>query len=108
MTPKIRVCYAKRQMKEDVPVLQVKEIETSTLKPWDDNPRVNDGAVDAVARRIEAFGFNVPILCDQNSTIVAGHTRWKAATKLGMKTVPVIAIKLTDTQRGRSPWLTTR
>ena len=80
-------------------MLKFEEIEISDLHPWEDNPRLNDCAVDAVAKSIRSFGFNVPILCDQNRTIVAGHTRWKAAQKLGMKRVPVITIKLTDAQR---------
>ena len=79
-------------------MLKVQEIELTRLHPWDDNPRVNDHAVDAVAESIRSFGFNVPILCDQNLTIVAGHTRWKAAQKLGMTKVPVIAIEMTDVQ----------
>ena len=60
---------------------------------------MNDQAVNAVAESIRSFGFNVPIVCDQNLTIVAGHTRWKAAQKLGMTTVPVIVIEMTDAQR---------
>jgi DNA modification methylase len=80
-------------------VLQVQEVEISKLKPWEDNPRLNDIAVDAVARSIQSFGFNVPILCDQDFTIVAGHTRWKAAKKIGLTTVPTIVLQLTDSQR---------
>ena len=79
--------------------IKVQEIETDRLKPWADNPRINEHAVDAVARSISTFGFNVPILCDQNLTIVAGHTRWKAAKKLGMLSVPVIVLEMTDAQR---------
>ena len=79
--------------------MEVQQIKTDWLKPWADNPRVNDHAVDAVAQSISAFGFNVPILCDQNLTIVAGHTRWKAARKLGLQTVPVIVLEMTDAQR---------
>jgi ParB-like chromosome segregation protein Spo0J len=60
-------------------MFQVKEITTSKLRPWENNPRLNDHAVDAVAESIRLFGFNVPILCDQNFIIIAGHTRWKAA-----------------------------
>ena len=56
-------------------MLEVQELNVSTLRPWEDNPRLNDHAVDAVARSIKSFGFNVPILCDQNSRIIAGHTR---------------------------------
>jgi len=74
-------------------------MEVSRLRPWEDNPRLNDGAVDAVARSIESFGFNVPILCDQSGVIIAGHTRWKAAQKMGLNTIPVIVLEITETQR---------
>lgn len=80
-------------------MVQVCEIELSNLKPWDGNPRVNNQAVGAVARSIRTFGFNVPILCDQNLTIIAGHTRWKAAKELHLQTIPVIVIEMTDAQR---------
>ena len=74
-------------------------MELSSLKPWQDNPRVNDQAVDAVAKSIKSFGFNSPILCDQQFTIIAGHTRWKAAEKIGMKSVPVLILEMTEAQR---------
>ncbi len=86
-------------MKESQSMLVVQEIEVSKLKPWENNPRLNDQAVEAVAKSIRAFGFNAPILCDQNFTIVAGHTRWKAAANLGMATVPVIVLQMTESQR---------
>ena len=71
----------------------------SSLKPYERNPRVNAKAVDAVARSIEAFGFRSPIVVDRESVIVCGHTRWKAAQQLGLKTVPVhIARDLTPEQ----------
>jgi len=60
------------------------------VKPYENNPRVNDGAVDAVAASIREFGFKVPIVVDGEGVIVAGHTRYKAAKKLGMAEVPVI------------------
>jgi len=80
-------------------MLQVQEIELGKLNPWEGNPRLNEHAVDAVAESIRSFGFNVPILCDQNSTIIAGHTRWKAAQKLGLDKVPVIVVEMTDAKR---------
>lgn len=80
-------------------MLKVQQIETSELQPWENNPRINDEAVDAVVKSIKSFGFNVPILCDQQFTIIAGHTRWKAAKKIGMKSVPVIILELTEAQR---------
>jgi len=82
-----------------ISMLEVREIELSELRPWEDNPRLNDQAVTAVAQSIRAFGFNVPILCDQNLTIIAGHTRWKAAKELDLKAVPVIVLEMTDAQR---------
>lgn len=63
---------------------------TADLVPYANNPRVNDGAVDAVAASIKEFGFKVPIIVDSDGVIVTGHTRLKAAMKLGLKQVPVI------------------
>jgi DNA modification methylase len=59
------------------------------VKPYDRNPRVNDGAVDAVAASIREFGFRQPIVVDSDGVIIVGHTRWKAAQKLGLAKVPV-------------------
>lgn len=67
--------------------------------PYENNPRNNDDAVDYVAKSIEEFGFKVPIILDKNNIIVTGHTRLKAAKKLGLKEVPTImADDLTDEQ----------
>src|SRR5262249_32986129 len=66
---------------------------------YENNPRVNDEAVDAVAKSIKEFGFRQPIVVDENDVIVVGHTRYKAALKLGLKTVPVhVAKGLTPAQ----------
>ncbi|SHJ92888.1 ParB-like nuclease domain-containing protein [Desulfatibacillum alkenivorans DSM 16219] len=62
------------------------------LRPFEKNPRINDHAVDAVARSIKSFGFNNPIIIGPDNRICAGHTRWKAAQKLGMKDVPVVRV----------------
>lgn len=58
--------------------------------PCPTNARKNDVAVDAVAQSISLFGFTNPILVDSNGEIIAGHARYKAALKLGLKKVPVI------------------
>ena len=79
--------------------MQIQDVELKKLKPWEKNPRVNDNAVDAVIKSITEFGFNVPILCDPNFTIIAGHVRWKAAKKLKLKTVPIVVLELTDAQQ---------
>ncbi|MBZ0171917.1 MAG: ParB N-terminal domain-containing protein, partial [Phycisphaerales bacterium] len=57
--------------------------------PYDKNPRLNDSAVDAVARSIEEFGFRQPVVVDEHGVIIVGHTRWKAAKKLGIDRIPV-------------------
>jgi DNA modification methylase len=80
-------------------MLNIQEIEIEKLHPWENNPRVNDHAISIVADSIRSFGFNVPILCDLNLTIIAGHTRWKAAQTLGFDKVPVILLRMTDVQR---------
>lgn len=69
------------------------------LKPYENNPRINDGAVEYVKNSIEEFGFKVPIVIDKDGVIVCGHTRYKAAQILGLDEVPVIiAEDLTDEQ----------
>jgi DNA modification methylase len=72
--------------------LTIEQIPIGQLKPNPKNPRLNDEAVDAVARSIQEFGFNVPIVTDADLNIAAGHTRLKAAHKLGLETVPVIRV----------------
>lgn len=60
-----------------------------SIKPYENNPRHNDAAVDAVAASIQAFGFRQPCVIDEQDVLVVGHTRYKAALKLGMTEVPV-------------------
>jgi DNA modification methylase len=73
--------------------------DTSTIKPYAGNPRSNDHAVDAVAASIREFGFRQPLVLDKQGVIVVGSTRFKAALKLGMKSVPVhVAKGLTPAQ----------
>jgi hypothetical protein len=69
------------------------------IRPYENNPRRNDGAVDAVAASIKEFGWKVPIVVDRDGVIVAGHTRYKAAKKLGMISAPcIVADDLTPDQ----------
>ena len=79
--------------------LNVIQIKIEYLKEYENNPRKNDDAVDAVASSIKEFGFKVPVIVDSNNVIVAGHTRVRACKKLGIKEVPcVIADDLTEDQ----------
>jgi DNA modification methylase len=71
----------------------------TSIRPYDDNPRINDAAVDAVAASIREFGFRQPIVVDEQYVIIVGHTRYKAAIKLEMDLVPVhVAVGLTPAQ----------
>lgn len=79
--------------------MEIRELRITELREYENNPRNNDGAVDAVAASIDEFGFKVPVIIDSDNVIVAGHTRVKAAKKLGMETVPcIIADDLTPEQ----------
>ena len=69
------------------------------LKPYENNPRFNDNAVEYVSNSIKEFGFRNPIIIDKNNVIVCGHTRYKASMELGLKEVPcIVADDLTDEQ----------
>lgn len=79
--------------------MNIVERSLTEIQPYENNPRKNDAAVKYVAESIKQFGFKVPIVIDKNGIIVAGHTRYKAAKKLKMKTVPcIIADDLTEEQ----------
>lgn len=79
--------------------MKIIEIATEELKPYENNPRKNDSAVDAVRKSIQQFGFKEPIVIDKNKIIICGHTRLKAAKLLGIKKIPcVVADDLTPEQ----------
>lgn len=80
--------------------MKVKTMLTNKLIPYARNPRSNDAAVDAVAASIKEFGFRQPIVVDEDMVVLVGHTRLKAAQKLGLLEVPVhIAAGMTPAQR---------
>ncbi len=69
------------------------------IKPYENNLRRNDNAVEYLINSIKEFGFKVPIVVDSNNIIVAGHTRYKAAQQLDMQKIPCIVVDdLTDEQ----------
>lgn len=79
--------------------MQVKTVSIDEIRPYENNPRNNDDAVDAVANSIKEFGWQQPIVVDSGGVIIAGHTRYKAAMKLKLSEVPiVVADNLTDEQ----------
>lgn len=71
----------------------------SEINEYQNNPRINDKAIEPVMESIKNFGFLVPIVLDKNDVIIAGHTRKKVAEKLHMETIPCIyAEYLTEEQ----------
>lgn len=79
--------------------MKIVNLKTEQLIPYINNPRNNDDAVDKVASSIKEFGFKVPIVINKDNVVVTGHTRLKAAKKLGIEEVPcIIADDLTDAQ----------
>lgn len=69
------------------------------LKPYENNPRINEEAVEYVANSIKEFGFKVPLVITADGVIVAGHTRYQASKELGLSEVPcIVADDLTDEQ----------
>lgn len=79
--------------------MQIIEKQVDELIPYAQNPRCNDASVDAVASSIHEFGFNVPLVIDSSNVLITGHTKLKAAKKLGLKTVPcILADTLTPAQ----------
>lgn len=69
------------------------------IRPYERNPRDNDRAVRHVAESIERFGFKVPIVIDREGVIITGHTRYKAAKRIGLDKVPcIVADDLTEEQ----------
>lgn len=70
--------------------MNIKQIGIDDIFPYENNPRVNDRAVEIVAKSIEEFGFRNPIIVDKDMVIIAGHTRWRASKRLGLDVVPVM------------------
>lgn len=78
---------------------QIEIRDIGSIRPYEKNPRHNDDAVDAVAASLREFGFRSPIVVDGDGVIICGHTRLKAAQKLGLAKVPVhVAKDLTPEQ----------
>lgn len=69
--------------------MEVTEMPVDSIRPYENNPRNNEPAIDRVANSIREFGWRQPIVVDADGVIVCGHTRYYAALKLGLATVPV-------------------
>lgn len=80
--------------------MEIKQIKIEKIFPYDQNPRDNSAAVEKVAESIKEFGWQQPIVVDEEKIILAGHTRHLAAMSMGLKEVPVlIADGLSEAQK---------
>lgn len=79
--------------------MEIEHVPIESVRPYPGNPRKNDDAVEGVARSIDEFGWQQPIVVDTDNVIVIGHTRFRAAQRLGLATVPVhVATDLSEAQ----------
>lgn len=80
--------------------MELVKMKLEDLVPYENNPRKNDQAVDAVIESIKQCGYVAPIIVDEDNVILAGHTRYKALVKLGRKDVEVVVrAGLSDEQK---------
>jgi len=76
---------------------------THSLRPYPGNARTHSPKqIRQIAKSIERFGFNNPVLVDDDDQIIAGHGRVEAAKLLHLKTVPTVRLShLSDDDRRR-------
>lgn len=80
--------------------MKLETVRLEKLKPYENNPRENDHAVEEVKQSIEQVGYVTPIVVDEDYEILAGHTRYAALMEMGYESVECIVVDgLTDTQR---------
>ena len=80
--------------------MELFQIPLDQLKPYPNNPRYNDDAIDAVTESIDQVGYITPIIVDENLQILAGHSRWKSLHQIGEEIIDVILVQgLTEEQK---------
>lgn len=86
--------------------MRIENLKIADIHPYDNNPRKNDGAVNAVAESIRQCSYITPIVVDENHVILAGHTRYKALKALGYEDVPCLVCDgLTEEQKKKYRYL---
>ncbi len=79
--------------------MKIINIKVEEIKPYEQNPRINDHAVEKVANSIKEFGIKQPLVIDKNNVLIVGHTRLKAMQQLGIEEAPcIVASDLTEEQ----------
>jgi len=96
--------------------MNIVSMPIKALKPYEKNAKLHDQKqIDNVANSIRRFGWQQPIVVDENGVIIIGHCRWMAAKKLGLKEVPVVVasglseseireLRIADNKTNESPW----
>lgn len=95
--------------------MDIQNYKIEDIKPYPKNAKKHDNKqIKQVAKSIEEFGFNQPIVVDKKNVIVVGHGRLEAAKLLNLKEVPVLKIdisdkkarayRLADNKLNESPW----
>ena len=73
--------------------MRIEELPIGALKPYAGNARTHSPKqIKQIARSIERFGFNNPVLIDDTGQIMAGHGRVLAAQQLALETVPCVRL----------------
>lgn len=73
--------------------MKIEIADINSIKPYENNPRkLSEKAIEKVAMSLKEYGFRQPIVVDKDRIIVAGHTRFRASKKLGLKKIPVSII----------------
>ena len=79
--------------------MEIKEVDIKSIKPYEKNAKDHpESQISKIAKSIEEFGFNQPIVIDKEGVIIVGHGRYYAAKKLGLDKVPVLGVNLTEEQ----------
>lgn len=79
--------------------MEIINIKINDLKPYENNPRNNESAIEDVIHSISNYGFRIPLVVDKDYVIICGHTRYEASKRIGLKELPcVIADDLSEEQ----------
>lgn len=65
--------------------MRIEERRLEEIRPYENNPRKNEPAIDKVAESLKEFGWQQPIVVNTQGVVIAGHTRLQAAKRLGLR-----------------------
>ena len=80
-------------------IMNITEVSIESVKPYNKNPRINADAVQVVKKSLKEFGFQQPLVLDQDNVVIVGHTRLLAAKELGLKKVPCVIASNLDEEK---------